>query len=83
MKDLFDKKVLKTKPENFSPIREKLHEIIFEAETREGKLFDVLLLVMIFLSIIALMMESVPEYYAFYQHTFLTLEWIFTIFFYH
>ena len=81
MKDLFDKKVLKTKPENFSPIREKLHEIIFEAETREGKLFDVVLLVMIFLSIIALMLESVPEYYASYQHTFLILEWIFTIFF--
>ena len=81
MKDLFDKKVLKTKPQNFSPFREKLHEIIFEAETKEGKLFDVLLLLMIFLSIIALMLESVPEYYASYKQTFLTFEWIFTIFF--
>jgi voltage-gated potassium channel len=81
MKDLFDKKVLKTKPQNFSPFRDRLHEIIFEAETREGKLFDVLLLVMIFLSIMALMLESVPEYYESYKSLFLTLEWVFTIFF--
>lgn len=81
MKDLFDKKVLKTKPENFSPFREKLHEIIFEAETPEGKLFDVVLLVMIFLSIFVLMLETVPKYYVSYKYSFLTLEWIFTIFF--
>lgn len=81
MKDLFDKKVLKTKPENFTPFREKLHEIIFEAETPEGKLFDVVLLVMIFLSILVLMMESVPLYYANYKYTFITLEWVFTVFF--
>lgn len=81
MKDLFDKKVLKTKPEKFSPFREKLHEIIFEAETPAGKLFDIVLLIMIFLSIIVLMLESVPQYYIAHKNLFLTLEWVFTMFF--
>jgi len=81
MKDLFDKKVLKTKPENFSPLREKLHTIIFESETKAGKLFDVVLLIMIILSIGVLMLESVPEYYTSFKYLFITLEWVFTIFF--
>jgi voltage-gated potassium channel len=29
---------------SFSPNRERLHEIIFESDTRAGKLFDVALL---------------------------------------
>ena len=81
MKYLFDKKVLKTKPQNFTPIREKLHQIIFEAETPEGKLFDVVLLIMILLSIGVLILESVPKYYASHKPLFLVLEWVFTIFF--
>ena len=32
--------------------KEKLHEIIYEADTRAGKLFDITLLLVIFLSII-------------------------------
>jgi len=81
MKDIFRKNELKRKPEGFSRFREKLHEIIFEAETKAGKLFDILLLVMIFMSIIVLMLESVPAYYAVYSEFFLILEWVFTIFF--
>jgi len=45
-----------TKP---SGIREKLHEIIFEAETLEGKAFDVALMITIILSVIAVLLESV------------------------
>lgn len=69
------------KPENFSGFRERLHEIIFEAETREGKLFDVFLLMAIVVNIIILLVESIPgqskELIAFYQ----IVEWIFTVFF--
>jgi voltage-gated potassium channel len=80
-KEFFNKKDLKQKPEGFSPLREKLHEVIFEAETPAGKFFDVALLIMIFLSIIILMLETVPAYYVAYKTIFIRLEWIFTIFF--
>ncbi|MBK8699087.1 MAG: ion transporter [Saprospiraceae bacterium] len=81
MKDVLGKHKLKQKPTGFSPFREKLHEIIFEAETPEGRLFDLVLLVMILLSIIVLMLETVPSYYARYGEVFRFLEWFFTIFF--
>ena len=47
-------------------IRNRLHEIIFEADTPEGKFFDVSLLVLIILSVIVVMLEttqSVAEQY--------------------
>lgn len=81
MKDIFRKEDLKRKPEKFSAFRSRLHEIIFESETKEGRLFDIILLVMIVLSIMILMLESVPAYYAKHKDVFLILEWIFTIFF--
>ena len=37
----------------------KIQEIIFEADTPMGKLFDIALLVMILLSVIVVMLESV------------------------
>jgi voltage-gated potassium channel len=80
-KEYFNQKELKKKPAGFSPFREKLHEIIFEAETPAGKNFDIALLIMIFFSIIVLMLETVPAYYKNYKTVFITLEWIFTIFF--
>lgn len=80
-KEFFNKKDIKQKPEGFSPFRERLHEIIFEAETSEGKFFDVALLIMIFLSIIVIMLETVPAFYRDHETIFICLEWIFTIFF--
>lgn len=41
--------------------RDRLHEIIFEADTPGGKAFDVALLLLILGSILAVMLESVPE----------------------
>ena len=41
--------------------RKKLHDIIFEADTSKGKLFDVVLLWAIVLSVVVVMLESVPE----------------------
>lgn len=79
--DFFKFDQIKEKPKNFSSFREKLHEVIFEAETKEGKLFDVILLIMIVMSIIVVMWETVPFYYNNYRRIFLTLEWVFTIFF--
>ena len=45
-----------------SKFRKKTHEIIFEADTFLGKLFDIILLVLILLSVAAVMIESVESY---------------------
>ncbi|MEN8125811.1 MAG: ion transporter [Bacteroidota bacterium] len=61
--------------------QEHLHEIIYEADTKTGKLFDVVLLWLIVASIILVMLESVDELDEKY-HTFFNIsEWIITIFF--
>lgn len=61
--------------------RERLHEIIYEADTREGKLFDVILLIFILASIILVMLESVESIDAKYHDIINVCEWIVTILF--
>jgi len=61
--------------------KERLHEIIFEADTPAGKWFDIILLIMILLSVVVVMLESVPSLGDGFRKTFYVLEWIFTIFF--
>ena len=62
-------------------IRNKLYHIIFEAETPTGKLFDVVLLITIFLSVICVILESVVEIEIQYGDVLQKLEWFFTILF--
>lgn len=64
-----------------SKLRSKIHEIIFEADTFEGKLFDEILLALIMLSVVAASMETVPNIRADWGPTLYILEWIFTIIF--
>ncbi len=61
--------------------RSKLHEIIYEADTAPGKLFDIILLVLILLSIALVMLESVPSIDAKYHDFLYIAEWVITIFF--
>ena len=61
--------------------KEKLHEIIYEADTPAGKLFDVILLIFIILSIILVMLESVDDIGTTYFELLDLLEWIITILF--
>ncbi|MEM1120008.1 MAG: ion transporter [Bacteroidota bacterium] len=68
-------------PTTKNPRKEKIHEVIFEADTPLGKQFDIFLMIMIVTSIVVVMLESVSELQANYQETFYVLEWIFTIFF--
>lgn len=65
---------------DFSKRRERLHEIIFEADTWEGKWFDVILLGLIIASVLAVMLETVPSLQP-YAGWFFIAEWIFTILF--
>lgn len=64
-----------------SPLRHRLHEIIFEADTRAGKLFDAVVLVLIAASVTVVVLESSPGVRARYGDEMLVLEWIFTILF--
>lgn len=59
----------------------KLHEIIYEADTPEGKLFDVVLLITIIASIILVMLESVNSIDAKYHNILNISEWVITILF--
>ena len=61
--------------------RDRLHEIIFEADTPTGKVFDVAIMVLIVLSVICVMLESSDEWNAAYGQAFFVLEWLFTIIF--
>ncbi|MEZ4908878.1 MAG: ion transporter [Saprospiraceae bacterium] len=61
--------------------REKLHRIIYEADTPAGKLFDVVLLILILFSILIIMLETVPSIDSKYHHIFNLIEWIITILF--
>ncbi len=65
--------------EELAPWREKIHEVIFEADTRAGKNFDVVLIVMIFASVAAVMLDSVESISARYRWQLFVAEWAFTI----
>jgi voltage-gated potassium channel len=61
--------------------RARLHTLIFEADTPTGKTFDVLLLAFIVLSVIAVLVDSVPSYHRSYGDLLLLAEWFFTLLF--
>lgn len=59
----------------------KLHDIIYEADTPAGKLFDIILLFVILFSIFLVMLESVESINAQYGYILDISEWIITILF--
>ena len=61
-------------------LKDKLYEIIFGSETKAGKMFDIVLMIMIVASIVVLMIESagIPRAW---KILFIVLEYIFTAFF--
>ncbi|WP_435577999.1 ion transporter [Gilvibacter sp.] len=69
------------KPNKSGSWRSRIHEVIYEADTPAGKTFDVILLILIVLSIVFVMMESVASIDAKYHDLLLIGEWILTIFF--
>lgn len=69
------------KPESARQWRQRLHEIIFEADTPAGKLFDVVLILSIIVSVVVVMLDSVATLRSTYGGLFLKLEWAFTLLF--
>ncbi|SCX89389.1 ion transporter [Flavobacterium caeni] len=62
-------------------LRRRVHQIIYEADTPAGKLFDVVLLLLIIISVVAVMLESVQSIHALYGPELQFIEWVITIFF--
>lgn len=66
---------------SLKPWQHKMHEVIYEADTTGGKVFDIGLLIVIILSISVVMLESVPSLHSLYGTWFDKAEWFFTIIF--
>jgi voltage-gated potassium channel len=61
--------------------RERLHQTIYESNTRAGKTFDIALLIVILASIVVVILDSVQSLHQKYGDLFIVLEWTFTILF--
>lgn len=58
-----------------------LHEVIFEADTPAGKLFDVILIFSILASVVAVMLDSMAPVRQAYGQYLTAIEWFFTVLF--
>lgn len=61
--------------------KNKLYEVIFEADSPSGKWFDIILLWTILISVLVVFLESISELRFLYGDLFFYLEWFFTILF--
>lgn len=64
-----------------SRLKFNLHEIIFGYDTLAGKLFDIVLILLITISVVAIMLSSVASIHASYGPQLYALEWGFTVVF--
>ena len=70
-----------TEPKARKSLKEHLHVIIFEADTSAGKTFDIALLVLIIISVLAVMLETVKSVNRAWSDALIMLEWITTAIF--
>jgi voltage-gated potassium channel len=61
-----------------SGFRLRLYTVIFEADTRAGRLFDLALIALILASVAVVIMDSMASVHARYGDVFRALEWVFT-----
>lgn len=61
--------------------KSRYHEVIFEADTAKGRLFDIVLIILILASVAVVMLETVERFDNRFHTLFKVLEWIFTIIF--
>lgn len=61
--------------------RKKLYEIVFEADTRAGRIFDIALLFVILLSVVIVLLESVSDIRESYYNLLVIAEWTITAMF--
>lgn len=70
-----------TQEKNKTSLKHRIHEIIYEADTKAGKIFDVILLIAILASILFVMLESVQSINDEYGYLLNIAEWVITILF--
>lgn len=68
-------------PNTSSPLGKRLYEIIFESETPAGKLFDILLIIAIIVSVTVVMADSIRSIHQEWQFPLRMAEWLFTLLF--
>ncbi len=61
--------------------KQRMYEIIFEADTRKGRQFDIVLIVLIIISIALVMLDSLEAIRAKYQLPLKIAEWVITVIF--
>ena len=61
--------------------RDALYRIIFESDTPQGKVFDLVLVICIVISVLVVMLDSVASMHLHWSGTLYVLEWLFTIIF--
>jgi len=69
------------RPDRQHTLRDRLFTIIFEADTPAGKMFDILLLIAILLSVLVVMLESVKTFSDWVHNLLVLFEWFFTVIF--
>jgi len=62
-------------------LRRRLYDVIFEADTPAGRRFDIALVCAIMLSILVVVLDSVPRLHFGYGWVLNRLEWVFTLLF--
>ena len=72
---------MRADPAGRSAWRLRLHEIVFEADTRAGRAFDVGLLIAILASVVTVVLESIPSVRADHGAALRVAEWTFTALF--
>jgi voltage-gated potassium channel len=61
--------------------RQRLYTVIFEADTRAGRLFDLTLIAFIIASVVVVVLDSMATVHAQHEGLFNALEWAFTLVF--
>jgi voltage-gated potassium channel len=67
------------KPE--SGLRRRIHEVVFESDTRAGRAFDVVVITAILVSVAVVIADSVPALSSRWRLQFTIAEWFFTLLF--
>lgn len=62
-------------------LKNRVSKIVFESDTHSGKMFNIILILTILLSVVVVMLDSVQSIVTRYHHSLYIAEWIFTILF--
>jgi voltage-gated potassium channel len=62
-------------------LRHKLYQVIYQAHTPAGRVFDVVLIISILISVLTIILDSVTEINQQYSKALYIIDWVFTILF--